>query len=282
MSNNPGFDILKEAFKKFAAKYANEDMAGKGVRIAAAGAKAVVDSAKQEFPKSFVNQVAKDLYALLTSQEVADGVSASVRAFDEEKVKDLVDGLVSKLKDPAVSIKIAQQFKQLLKQSEAAGVDITDQIEGLLDQADLPMGQKLIAQALLAQVKPILDEMKDASDEEVAAKLGELADMIPSDMIAAQVGQLTRGVTPEAVSGQAHDLVGKLPSPQTVADIAHDVADEASKTFDQISKSGNVADAKELMSQFVKAANDVVKNAVAKDKAAKKTFNNKKGGSFDL
>jgi uncharacterized membrane protein YheB (UPF0754 family) len=277
--SNPGFDILKEAFKKFASKYDGEDMAGRGVRIAATGGKAIVDSALQEFPKTFINQIAKDLYSLLTSQEVADGVSTAVRAFDEEKVKEIVDQLVSGLKDPETSLKIAKQLKTLL--DKTGGVDLESQIDGILDMANIDMGGKLILQAVLGQIKPILDEMKNASDEEVAAKLGELADMIPSDMIAAQVANLTREVTPERVSKEANDLVGKLPSPQAIADIVHGVGAEASQKLDLISKVNSPADASALLQEFVKNAGDIVTGTVEKDKAAKKTFK-KDGKSFDL
>jgi vacuolar-type H+-ATPase subunit E/Vma4 len=277
--SNPGFDILKEAFKKFASKYDGADMAGKGLRIAAAGGKAVVDSTLQEFPKTFINQVAKDIYSLLTSQEVADGISASVRAFDEEKVKEIVDGLVSGLKDPETSLKIAKQLKSLL--DKTGGIDLGSQIEGILDMAGLEMGQKMILQAVLGQIVPIIEEMKNASEEDVAAKLAELADMIPSDMIAAQVANLTREVTPERVSKEANDIVGKLPSPQAIADIVHGVGAEASKQLDLLAKASSAADAKTLLQEFIQNAGEIVTNTVEKDKAAKKTFK-KDGKSFDL
>lgn len=279
MSNNPGFDILKEAFKKFAAKYDGADLAAKGVRIAAAGGKAVVDGALKEFPKTFVNTAAKDIYALLTSQEVADGVSASVRAFDEEKVKEMLDGVISQLKDPDTALKIAKQVKASLDKLPTD--DLEAQIDGLLSMNNVPMQNRMIFQAIFSQIKPILEDMKNSSDEEVAAKLSELADMIPSDAIAAQVANLTREVTPEKVSKQAHDLVGKFPSPQTVADIVHGVGNLASQKLEDISKVAAADDAKAILKDLLSNAKDIVSDAVAKDKAAKKTFD-KKGGSFDL
>ena len=279
MSNNPGFDILKEAFKKFASKYDGADLAGRGVRIAAAGGKALVDSAQQEFPKAFINQVAKDIYNLLTSQEVADGISTSVRSFDEEKVKEIVDQLVASLKDPETSLKIAKHLKTLL--DKTSGVDLESQIDGLLDMADIPMNGKMIFLAVFGQIKPIIDEMKNASDEEVAAKLAELADMIPSDAIAAQVANLTREVTPERVSKQAHDFVGQFPSPQAIADIVHGVGDAASKNLDRITKVATASEVPAILQDFLKNAGDLISNTVEKDKAAKKTFD-KKGDSFKL
>jgi uncharacterized membrane protein YheB (UPF0754 family) len=279
MSNNPGFDILKEAFKKFASKYDGADLAARGVRIAATGGKAIVDSTLNEFPKTFVNQAAKDIYALLTSQEIADGVSASVRAFDEEKVKEIIDGIVSQMKDPETALKIAKQVKNLLDKAPVG--DLEAQIDGLLSMNDVPMANRMIFMAVFSQIKPILEDMKNSSDEEVANKLMELADMIPSDAIAAQVANLTREVTPEKVSKQAHDLVGKFPSSQTVADIIHGVGNLASEKLDSLSKVASASEAPAILKDLLSNAGDIVKDAVAKDKAAKKTFD-KKGGKFDL
>ena len=92
--DHPGFDILKEVFNKFAEKYAGDDLSGRVVRSLAAGGQAAVDKGLQEFPQTYIKQVAQDFYAMVTSQETADGISTAVRSYDEEKVKISLELLV--------------------------------------------------------------------------------------------------------------------------------------------------------------------------------------------
>jgi hypothetical protein len=276
--DNYGLEILKAAFNKLAEKYDVKDMAARALRSVAAGGKEAVKRGMQEFPKAFVQQVAKDLYDLISSQETADGISAVVRSFDEEKVKTIVDGLVSQLKDHDTALKLASQIKKLM--GKTSGDDIETQLDAFMSMNNIsPMGRMLFS-AFFGQIKPILDDMKDASDEEVAEKIMELADAIPGDMIAAQVGQITSQITPERVSKQAHDILGKLPSPQTIADITHAVGDSAAKHFDEASKINDPAELTDIAKDFAQEAADVVSKKGQEDLNAKKTF--KKGpGKFD-
>jgi vacuolar-type H+-ATPase subunit E/Vma4 len=275
---HPGFNLLKEAFKKFADKHADADLTGRVVRSLAAGGEAAVKKATQEFPKEFVKGVVSDFYALLSSQEVADGVSMTVRSFDEEKVKDLIDNVVDSLKQDETALKVAKSLKDALSKTS------TEDIENSLDAAlsSRSLGERMIFKAFFEQAKPHIDEMRNASEEEIAEKIKELADTIPSDAVAAQVAALTREITPERVSKQAHDFVGKLPSPAAIADILDGVGKSAADKFGQISKSGDLSNAGSLLDQFVSEARDLVDRTLANDNTQKRTFKRKGGQDFDL
>jgi hypothetical protein len=253
--DNPGFNLLKEVFAKFAAKHNGEDLTNRVVRSLAAGGQAAVEKGLQEFPASYVKTVAEDFYAMVTSQELADGISMSARSFDEEKIKE--------------------QLKDLLNKTSTD--DIENSIDALMSGRSL--GEKMIFKAFFEQARPIIDGMRGAPEEEIAEQIKELAATIPTDGIAQQDGAMTREITPERVAKQAHDLVGKLPSPKAVSDILHGVGKAASKAF------GNVSDAqgaKDALSGFVSEAGDLVRETIANDNASKTKFNKKGGQDFSL
>jgi hypothetical protein len=276
MEDNPGFRIFKEAFDRFAAKYPVEDLAGRVVRSVADGGKAAVERGMTEFPKSFINQMAKDLYSLVTSEEVSEGISTTVRSYDAAKVKEMLDSVVGSLKDRDTALSIAKQIKGSLDKMGAS--DLTAQLEGIVG---LIPGGAAAAPYIAIFVKPILDEIKHGTEEEAAEKIMELADSIPTDFLAEQAEAYTREVTPERVSKQAHDLVGRMPSPQAVADIAHGIGEEAVRHLDKVSKVSSIHEVPGILSDFAQNASDVVSDKLAEDKQAKKTFT-KKGDSFDL
>jgi hypothetical protein len=274
---HPGFDILRKAFNKFASQHDGKEIVNKTVRSIAAGGKGMVDKAMQEFPKSFVKQLVGDFYTLLTSQDVADGISMSVRAFDEEKVKGMVDSVVATLKDDETALKIAKSIKDSL--SKMSTDDIASQIDLVMNGRS--MSERMVFMAFFEQVRPMIDDMRNSSEEEIAQKIKDLADTIPSDAIAEQVAAMTREVTPERVAKQAHDVVGQMPSPQALADIAHGLGTAASTTFDKIANGNGKDDAVRLLGEFTSEAQDIVEQTIANDNKAKKTFK-KDGKDFAL
>lgn len=275
--NNPGFDLLREAFKKFAENHGSEDLTGRLVRSLAAGGKAAVEKATQEFPKTFIKEVVGDFYSTLSSQDVADGISMSVMNFDEEKIKEVLDSAVETLKTEETSLKVAKSLKDTLQ--KASTDDIENQIDGLMSGRS--PAERMIFKAFFSQARPVIDEMRDAPVEEIAEKLRELADTIPTDAIASQVGALTREVTPERVSKQAHDFVGKLPSPAAVTDMVHGISTIAADKFGRVANGGSLNDARNALAEFAIESKQLVDATLSNDNAAKKTF---KGGrkDFDL
>lgn len=277
MANHPGLDLLKEAFKKFADKYVTPENADKLTRTAAAGGQAAVNKGLAEFPKAYVKDAANDFYNILNSAEVSDGISQAVRAFDEEKVKALLDRGMAKLQEEETSLKVAKQIKDILAKTS------NEQIEQGLDQALATRadGEAMIVKALFEQFKPMLDDARNGSVEDVAAQVRDIAATIPTDAIAMQAAALTREVTPERVAGQADAIVGKLPSAKAVADIVHGLGEIASDKLGAIAASKTPAnDVKSLPAEFAAAAQDLVSKVIAKDNENKAKPS--KGAKFDL
>lgn len=272
-----GFDFLRDAFKKFADKVDGQDIANRALRAAGAGGKALVDRGVEEFPHDYIKGLVESAYALLTSQEIAEGISMSVRAYDEEKIKELLDTVVAQLKEDQVATQLAKQVKEILRQ--ASNDELQGAIEQLLDGR--PAHEKMIFNAMFQmQIRPILDDLRSANEDELVDKIKELADTIPTDLIALQVGALTREITPERIIHQAHAAVDKLPSGTAIADIAHGVAKSASKGFDAVSKARSLKDVAGALDTFAAEAQSIVSGKVANDQQAKKTFDKKGKGGF--
>ncbi len=277
MEKNPGFKHLKKAFEKFAAKHSADDITVRLIRSAGAGSKATVDQAMQEFPKKFVNQTAKDIYSLLTSQEVADGISIEVRSFDEAKIKSMIDSAVDAMKDRDTMLKFVRQIKQSI--DRVPGGDLTTQLEGL---ASLIPGGNMIGPFIGILIKPIINDIQNGNEDDAVDQIMALADQIPGDMLAEKAANFTQQVTPERVSKGMHGIVGKLPSPKAVADILHGVGEAASKNMERVTKITSAAEVPAILKDLTQDAANAIRNTAANDKAAKKTFTNKKSGSFDL
>lgn len=277
MAQHPGLDLLKEAFKKFAAKYVTPENADKLTRTAAAGGQAAVNKGLAEFPKAYVKDAANDFYGILNSSEISDGISQAVRAFDEEKVKALLDKGMAKLQEEETSLKVAKQIKDVLAKTS------NEQIEQGLDNALATRadGEAMIVKALFEQFKPMLDDARNGSVEDVAAQVRDIAATIPTDAIAMQAAALTREITPERVSKQADAIVGKLPSGKAVADIVHGLGELASDKLGAIAASKTPAnDAKAAAAEFASEAQGLVGKIIAKDNENK--AKPPKGAKFDL
>ncbi len=270
MSKNPGFNKLKDVFKKFADNYANDNFDVKGIHIAAATAKAAIDTAQQEFPKPLAARIASDFYATLTGKEFAESLSATIQYFDEETVKALLDKQLEELKKPETTLQIARALKKELAKADATGVEPSEQLGKILEQVGLPAGAQLFVEALIGQVGPIFDDMKNSSDEEVADSIVDLINMIPTDLIAMQVGTFTAMITPDVIEGYAQLAVGFLPSPKATAELLHGVAGEASKSLGEIAVTESKDDMKDIVQMFLVNALDVVNSVYTKDQAPKK------------
>jgi len=278
-NNNNEFNSIRDAFTKFAAKLNDAHIVERVVRTVATGGKAAVDQGLQEFPPAFVSQVAQDVYGLITSQEIANGISSTVRSLDEEKVKDALDALVNRIKDPEVALDIAEKVKMLLDKSSS--IDIQGQMDGLLDMVNVPQNARFIVSIFLSQAGPVLDSMRNDSVEEIAAKITGFADLIPSDVIAEQVAGFTRQVTPEKISKETNALVGKLPSPKAVADIAHGIGHSVSEHLDSVAKISDVSEVRGILADLAQDVQKVVGDTISNDNVAKKNLP-KTGGKFDL
>jgi hypothetical protein len=279
MAQFPGLDLIKAAFKKFADKHDTEDLALRVVRSGAAGVKATADKLQVEFPQPFVKAIAADFYSMIASQDVADGISMAVRSFDEEKVSDILSGIVDQLKDQKTSEELAQKLKEALQK---VPMDDIEANLGALMGGRSPIEQMMFQAVFNSQIRPQLEDIRDGSIAEGAERIREMADMIPTDDIAAQVGNLTRNITPEVVGKQTHNLVGKLPSPNAVANIAQGVAEKVSETFNNVSNAKSLENAKDLVAGLAADVGGVIESALNTDAGSKKTFGKKKGGNLGL
>lgn len=272
-----GFKMLQEAFKKAVDKVDLKDIATRGVRTLGAAGEAGAKKATKEFPQDYISGIVNDIYATITSQDVAEGISLTVRSFDHEKAQEVMDKLVAKLKDEETALKIAESLKQAVQQSSPD--EIGAMIGELAGKLPGPMGQ--FAAFLPLMLTPVLEAAQTRPVEEVAAEIKALADQIPTDFIAANLGGLTQEVSPERVTKVLHDAVGKLPSGSTIASIKHGVFDLAADRFGAIAKAKTLDDAAKSFGGFAGDVADLVADKLANDNVTKQKFG-KKGGDFDL
>ena len=270
-----GFDFLRDAFKKIAGQLDGQDLTGRVVRAAGAGAKSAAERGMKEFPHDFIKNTIDNAYAGLVSSELAEGISRSIRSFDEQKIQEVLDKVVQSMKEDRNAAALAKQLKEVLKQAD------NDQLEAAIEQL-IPedrFSERMIFKALFMQARPILDDMRTMDEAQLAETIKELADTIPTDVLAMQVGALTREFTPERILDQAQAAVGKLPSGGAIADIVHGVGNAAIKNFDAVAKSRNLQDAANAFDAFKAEAKAIVNGQISADNEAKKTFDNKgKGG----
>ncbi len=273
-----GFDFLREAFNKLTTQLDKDDLAGRLARTAGAAGKAGAERGMQEFPHSFISDAINNIYATLVSQELAEGISMSIRSYDEQKIKEVLDTVVDKLKEEQTAAAIGKQLKEVLKQLD------NDQLEAAIEQL-IPsdrIGERMIFKALFQQARPILDDLRTLDETELAYKIQELADTIPTDLLAMQVGALTREITPERIVNHAHSVVGKLPSGQAIADIVHGVGASAVKNFDAVAKARTVQDAAAALQNLKDEAKAIVSGQISADQVAKKQYKGKGKGGFNF
>jgi hypothetical protein len=260
-----GLRKIAEAFKAFSQQHLNEDAAMRAVRSAAAGGRAAVVRAKQEFPKDWVEKTAEGVYQVLAGEAVSDGLSQTVRSFDEEKVKGMLDHFITRMKNDDTALKMARTIKYALDKAPDGKLD------DVFDQ--LTMGrdprEQMMFRMVLGMLKPRIEEIRNSSEQEIAEKIKALADTIPTEAIALQVAALTREVTPERVQDKADEAVHKLPRPTAVADIAHGVGDAAIKSLGDASKARSLSDVRSIITDFKDSARNIVEQCVANDNATK-------------
>lgn len=268
-------NFFRDLFNKIAGQVDGQDLAHRVVRAAGAGAKAAAERGLQEFPHSFIQDAIENAYAGLVSQELAEQISLSIRDFDEGKIKDVLDTIVEKMKEEETAAMLAKQLEQILKQAD------NDQIQGMIEQlipSDRHSERMIFSTTFNLVIAPVLNEMRGMDEAEIAEKIKELADTIPTDIIASQVGALTREITPERILEQAQGVVGKLPSGNTIADIVHGVGTSAVKHFDAVAKSRSLQDAANAFGDFKAEAKAIVNGGIADD-AAKKPVDKKTKGN---
>ena len=276
-----GLRRIADAFKKFAEQHLDDDVTMRAVRSAAAGGKAAINKARQEFPKPWIAQTAEAFYDTLKGEEVAEGISSTIRSFDEEKVKNILDGFLNKMKEDENALKFARSLKQIVDKTS------DDQIENAFEE--LAFGrdpkQQMMLHMLLGALKPRIEDIRQSSEEDVAQMIKNLADTIPTEAIAIQVGALTRQATPENVQDKTEEAVHNLPRPETISDTLHDVAEAASKGLQDISRAQKLSDVRSIVDTFKDEAAQIIEERIANDNNSKPPFKRKdrdSGNDFTL
>lgn len=272
----PDFSFLKGVFDKFAKGRDLQDLSLRAARSLAAGGKAISDHARQEFPQELVRDVTADIYAALTGQEMSDGLSRNIRALDEQTIRNFLDTELEKLKTEERAREAAVAVKWFLQKNSAA--DIEGYVDKLISGRNF--AERLLYKTLFNRIIPLVNDMRDGSVAEVTQKIQLLADTMPTDVIARLAAALTREATPECVSKQMADAVQKMPSPQIMAEMAHDVAAVTSSILGRAAGAATQDDLAQALRDLADAAVDIKDQAMVKDKAVKKAIprNGKKGG----
>ena len=274
---NPYFERLIETFNKLAGEARVEELTKRVIDTVALGGKAIIDQGLRQFPKTAITDAAADLYDLLAGQEIADSLSSKIHSIDEAKVKEVVDNLVLRMQDRDTALSVARQVQDIL--NRITPDELEQQLEGLMSSRSI--NERLMFLAIFGQVKPLLEQMRTATEETVADQLTDIANNLPRDLIAAQVAQLSRQVTPEHITRQTQQLVGKLPAPEALADMVHTIGDAASRHFTLVSKSASAADALAVAKQFAEKLNVIITDTFTQDKKDQKK-EPPKGGDFSL
>ncbi len=147
----------------------------------------------------------------------------------------------------------------------------------------------MIAQIVLAQLAPKLDELKNASVDDVAAQIRTGASKLSSEAVALQITALVQNA-PSMMPQQSFDVTGKLPAPQTVAEAMQEVGKAASNALDNAAKGATFAETVSALKQFAANANDAVTRVLgnpsqpspAVDKPVEKAPKKKGGKNWKL
>ncbi len=220
------------------------------LRPALQAGKEKLDEVLDSLPTSFITQAVEDAYAQLTSTDTAGTLGA---VLDTSKVADAVDSLKAQLQDPQVSLQLAQSVKQLLSQTS------TDSIGNVLFKAteNASFEQQFAAQLIFAQLSPKIDELRDASVEDIATQIRDLGANLDGQAIAYQVDLLIQDQASQ-MSQQTEDLKNQLPPAEDVAEAVKDLGNAARDTLDKASKGATFAETVGALKQFSGNANSIV------------------------
>ncbi|MBU6474668.1 MAG: hypothetical protein KGL10_00225 [Alphaproteobacteria bacterium] len=226
---NPDYQKFLDAFNEHALR-----------PILTAG-KEKLDEALSSLSSSQLTRAVEDAYHLLNG---ANGIDGIIGKIDTSKIADAVDQMKAKMEDQQTSLQIAQVLKQVAGQTSA------ETLESLVFKAveKAPLEQQFAAQMLLAQIGPMLEEMKTASVEDIAAQIRTVAGSLSGYDVAQQVTQLLQAGVQQL--GQTGDIPAQLPSPQEVADTMQGLGKAISDTLGKAANSPTFAETISALKEF--------------------------------
>jgi len=269
--DNSGFEFLKQAFKQVADKYDPKDLGKKASRILAGGAKAAIETAKVEFPKDAIEEAIGDVYGLVSSPEIANGISMAVQSLDFDDLSEVIENAKAQMSDDQVIQPMAKTFKDLSKQGGA------DALLSLLQDKvnQLPDVAQFMAQGVVNEIESMVSSFEDMEEEDIAEVLKNAIESIPSDAVAQMVFMATQNLTPERITATVQQMTGNLPSGKVLADTLHGVGDAAIKQLDRVGDDKATTPAS--VQEFSADVAQVVATAKANDN--KDTFRKKGNGN---
>lgn len=242
---NPDFNKFLDAFNEHALR-----------PILEAG-KEKLDKALDSMSSQDITRAVEDAYNMING---ANGIDGLIGKIDTTKIADAVDQLKFKLQDPKVSEQVATALKQVANQTSA------EQIEKIIFKAveKAPLEQQFAAQILLAQMMPLLEEIKSASVEDVAAQVRMVADNLSGYQIGEEIKQLIK-MGAKQLGDQSLGMASKaLPSADELADAARLIGETASDALGRAANSSSFAETLAILKEFAENADIIARTLDAK------------------
>jgi|AntRauTorcE11897_2_1112592.scaffolds.fasta_scaffold00743_16 urease gamma subunit len=215
--DNSGFKKLKDAFARFAAKHDPSQLQPKLVKTASAAAKAALTEVEREFPRESVEKFVDDAYQLLAGQDVTDGLTEMVQSLDLSQIEDGLNTVVSRLKDPQTSQMLASSFKSLSGQMEFGEFKL--QMKTMLGGSKMPPLVEGFFDKMMSDLEVFYDESKEMSTKEIADRIADYADSIPTDFLSQQAYGAMQFINPETLTMVVSQLTANLPSSKQAGDL---------------------------------------------------------------
>jgi hypothetical protein len=214
------------------------------------GGKSAIDNALNQYPESQITRMVEDMYATLN--DPAHGSPMGV--MDEDKLVKMIDAAKSQMKNPMVSSFLASQVKKALQEKDDA--EIEQMLSDMMRNRSL--NDQMMMHMTFFQVRPMLDQMRDATNEEIAQQIRDAAEHLPSALIARQLMDLAQ----EKMSVQRPDMSDKLPAADAISSTLHQLGHAASDALDAAAKTPETKDALNILKQFSENARTIIENGL--------------------
>lgn len=218
--------------------------------------KDAIDNAMAQYSENDLTNLVQDLYDRLSNPSTGGAAFGGnlPGGFDADKLAQLIDKAKDQLQNPVVSLMVAKQIKGVLKGKT------NEEIQALLEESfkGRSMNDQMMLQMALYQLGPVLDDLRNATDEDVAAKIRDAAANLPSDQIAQQLVDMLQQNAPQAPSTE--DLTKNLPAAEDVAGTVHKLGEAASKALDDAAKSSDMGQAADILKKFSDNARTIIQS----------------------
>ncbi len=187
-------------------------------------------------------------------------IDALIDRLDASAIGRSIDTMKDKLQDPQISLQVAQLLKQFAENTPPEKIE--DLVFKSVEKA--PLEQQFAAQILLAQMMPLLEEIKSASVEDVAAQVRMVADNLSGYQIGEEIKQLIK-MGAKQLGDQSLGMASKaLPSADELADAARLIGETASDALGRAANSSSFAETLAILKEFAENADIIARTLDAK------------------